>query len=263
MKDQDLILRLKQIKTHFQHLDIQSDNYVMTADNYLKMCLIYLRVQSRVPVVIMGETGCGKTSLIKFFCKNVLCDRLKVFYIHAGITRQNIIEKMKSYILIAYNGLNENQNLWVFFDEFNTSEDLGIICEILTDRKLLGESLPDNMIFLAACNPYKLRSIKLFEENVGLKRSDARNRIAQNMLLYTVHPLPENVVEYVWDFGSLTENDYRRYIKEMVTKANVKEVKMVTDMILAANNYFKINEDSSSVSLRDVSRFIILYKWFV
>jgi E3 ubiquitin-protein ligase RNF213 len=27
------------------------------------------------------------------------------------------------------------------------------------------------------------------------------------MLLYTVHPLPDNVIEYVWDFGALNDND--------------------------------------------------------
>jgi hypothetical protein len=31
--------------------------YVFTADNYVKMLLIYLRVQSNIPVLIMGETG--------------------------------------------------------------------------------------------------------------------------------------------------------------------------------------------------------------
>jgi hypothetical protein len=53
-----------------------------------------------------------------------------------------------------------------------------------------------------------------------------------------------------------------RYINEMVTKVNVLKVNMVTQMLVAAHKYFKRNEDSSSVSLRDVSRFIILYKWF-
>jgi archaellum biogenesis ATPase FlaH len=49
----------------------------------------------------MGETGCGKTSLISFFCKNVLQDRLEVFNIHAGITTKMIIEKMESFISTA------------------------------------------------------------------------------------------------------------------------------------------------------------------
>jgi len=43
------------------------------------------------------------------------------------------------------------------------------------------------MRLLAACNPYKLKSRKIkFDENVGIKRSNAMSRKAQNMLLYTV-----------------------------------------------------------------------------
>jgi midasin (ATPase involved in ribosome maturation) len=51
-------------------------------------------VQSRVPVVIMGETGCGKTSLIKFFSQNILNDKLIIFNIHAGITASMILDKV-------------------------------------------------------------------------------------------------------------------------------------------------------------------------
>lgn len=36
--------------------------YQITQDNFTKMCLILLRIRARVPVVVMGETGCGKTS---------------------------------------------------------------------------------------------------------------------------------------------------------------------------------------------------------
>jgi len=41
--------------------------YELTFDNCLKMVAIYLRFMARHPVMIMGETGCGKTSLIEFF----------------------------------------------------------------------------------------------------------------------------------------------------------------------------------------------------
>jgi hypothetical protein len=37
---------------------------------------------------------------------------------------------------------------------------------------------------------------------------------------------------------------------------------MITSMLLACHSYFKLNEDNSSVSLRDVARFIILCQWF-
>ena len=39
--------------------------YVITHDNVLKMLLILLRIRENVPVIMMGETGCGKTSLIR------------------------------------------------------------------------------------------------------------------------------------------------------------------------------------------------------
>ena len=33
------------------------DGYVLTADNFLKMILIYTRIKANLPVVILGETG--------------------------------------------------------------------------------------------------------------------------------------------------------------------------------------------------------------
>ena len=73
------------------------------------------------------------------------------------------------------------------------------------------------MCFLAACNPYKLRRRRIrFDENVGIKRGNNGARNNQNLLLYTVFPLPDNVIEYVWDFGSLTDNDYNKYIQQML-----------------------------------------------
>jgi hypothetical protein len=46
----------------------------------------------------MGETGCGKTSLIRFFSQNILNDFLVIFNIHAGITSKIIIDNMAMYI---------------------------------------------------------------------------------------------------------------------------------------------------------------------
>ena len=60
-------MKLDIFLTHSKSMDILNNDYVVTTDNFLKMCIIYLKIQSRVPVVIMGETGCGKTSLIRFF----------------------------------------------------------------------------------------------------------------------------------------------------------------------------------------------------
>jgi hypothetical protein len=75
--------------------------------------------------------------------------------------------------------MDQNKKLWVFFDEFNTTEDLGLICEILSERTILGKPLPDNICLLAACNPLKLRTRRLwFGENVEIKRTKDQNRMA-------------------------------------------------------------------------------------
>jgi len=44
---------------------IEEDEYVMTIDNFRKMILILYRIIANIPVILMGETGCGKTALIK------------------------------------------------------------------------------------------------------------------------------------------------------------------------------------------------------
>jgi hypothetical protein len=72
-----------------------------------------------------------------------------------------------------------NKMLWVFFDEFNTTEDFGLICEILSERTILGKPIPDNICLLAACYPFKLRNRRLdFRNNVGIKHAKSQNRIA-------------------------------------------------------------------------------------
>ena len=37
----------------------------INGDNFLKMALIFLRIESNIPIILMGETGIGKTSLIE------------------------------------------------------------------------------------------------------------------------------------------------------------------------------------------------------
>ena len=43
-------------------------SYVLTVDNVIKILAIQMRFRCGIPVVIMGETGCGKTRLIRYMC---------------------------------------------------------------------------------------------------------------------------------------------------------------------------------------------------
>ena len=69
-------------------------DYVFTEDNFIKMCLILIRLRAKIPVIMMGETGCGKTSLIRKLSEmqnNGNC-LLMIDSIHAGHTNE---EKQK------------------------------------------------------------------------------------------------------------------------------------------------------------------------
>ena len=44
------------------------ESYELTGDNVKKILAIHMRFTCNIPVVIMGETGCGKTRLIRYLC---------------------------------------------------------------------------------------------------------------------------------------------------------------------------------------------------
>ena len=43
----------------------------------------------------------------------------------------------------------------VFFDEANTTDSIGLIKEIMCDRRLKGKPISRDLKFIAACNPYR------------------------------------------------------------------------------------------------------------
>ena len=43
----------------------------------------------------------------------------------------------------------------VFFDEANTTDAIGLIKEIICDRRIHGRPVSEDLKFIAACNPYR------------------------------------------------------------------------------------------------------------
>ncbi len=120
-----------------------AENYELTLDNCLKMMAIYLRFKANNPVIIMGETGCGKTSLIDFFSfLNIRGEwqewNLVHVKIHGGTTARMLETKLaEAEALSRFNhGLFQRNHLYrdesddlitavLFFDEANTTESIG------------------------------------------------------------------------------------------------------------------------------------------
>ena len=234
-------------------------NYSLVPDNFLKMILIQSRALSQIPIIIMGETGVGKTALIRFLVEKILNEKLEVYSMHAGISSRQII----SFIEKVESKAQENKTkTWVFLDEFNTTNSIGLINEMVCHRSILGRKISDLLIFVCACNPYKRKKRRGFhDQNIGLKRKNQNS--SKVKLLYTVYPLPETMLNYVWDFGNLEAEAERMHID--IILGGIVEIGKLAEFfskaVFKAQRYFK-EKDPSSVSLRDVQRYKKLYEFF-
>ena len=257
-------------KSLFSILDQDNINYVITEDNYKKMVLLYFRIKANVPVIIMGETGCGKTSLIIKLSQllNNGENVVQIINIHPGITEEEICKSM-----IAINKKAKEQEfideektqkkeLWAFFDEINTSLSLSLLTEIFINRTFDGEKLEDNIRLIGACNPYRRR--KLTAERCGLTREDDKD----DDLVYKVEQLPQSLLYYVFSFGSIKKEDEKKYIYSIIHKLFKKDEeelhKLTTEAISKSHIFLRDTfQDASIVSLREIARFKNSVEFFI
>ena len=227
-------------------------NYVFTPDNYLKMVLVLLRIRANIPVILMGETGCGKTALIEKLSEmlnNGDKNQLKKLNIYSGTNNHDIIQFLEKEVIPQAEHLQiiereraeqfqrddfiyYEKKIWVFFDGINNCNSIGLITEIMCKHSYQGKILPSNIAFIGACNPYRYKKEKI-KENPGLKILYAKKDIEENIkdlkerdifntysfrdeLVYKVNPLPYTLLNFVLYFGNLEENVEKEYIKEMI-----------------------------------------------
>ena len=91
------INKVLDLKSNTENIKKIVGSYVFTSDNFIKMILIIFRIQANIPVIMMGETGCGKTSLIRIISQ-LLKSEMKTLNIHAGISDKDIIEFMEGKV---------------------------------------------------------------------------------------------------------------------------------------------------------------------
>ncbi|KAL3881513.1 hypothetical protein ACJMK2_027945, partial [Sinanodonta woodiana] len=266
------------------------NTYELTTDNVKKILAIYMRFRCDIPVIIMGETGCGKTRLVKFMCALQTPSGTEVFNmilmkVHGGTTTADIKRKVEEARIIAKQNTDQygpHMYTVLFFDEANTTEAIGMIKEIMCDKSFEGKLLDtcDHLRFVAACNPYRKHSEDLIErlEHAGLgyhvdadKTTDRLGRVPMRRLVYRVQPLPQSLLPLVWDFGQLntqTEDLYirqmvRRYIKHGKLPKEHGLITVVSRVLTASQDFMREQQDECSfVSLRDVERALNVMSWF-
>ena len=259
-------------------IEEKNNNYVITNDNFRKMMLLIYRIMANVPVIIMGDTGCGKTSLIiklnqiinggyiayqrkdeKEKMKEI--KTLKILNIHPGITDEKLCEEMEEANKDAEELKKYNKDLWLFFDEMNTCLSLSLLTEIFINRKFDGKEIKDNIKLIGACNPYRKR--KENKEKCGLSLSEDNDE----ELVYLVNPFPQSLLYYVFSFGSIDDIDEKKYINSILEKTfNDKNeeflLEKTTDAISQCHIYLREKFDPSVVSLREIGRFAKCIEFF-
>lgn len=67
----------------------------------MKILNIYQRARMGLPIVVCGETGCGKTHLIDFLASCLMGDEFRCYTMHAGVTQQQFISRIEEYVEVA------------------------------------------------------------------------------------------------------------------------------------------------------------------
>ena len=79
--------------------------------------------------------------------------------VHGGTTEDDIDKFIRNAEMEAANNSESNMDTVVFFDEANTTDAIGLIKEIMCDRRLHGRPVSKDLKFIAACNPYRKLAI--------------------------------------------------------------------------------------------------------
>ena len=138
---------------------------------------------------------------------------------------------------------------------------MSLLTEIFINREYNGKKLCDNIRLIGACNPYRKR--KGGKEKCGLSMSEDN----ENELVYLVEPLPQSLLYYVFSFGSIDNNDEKKYIHSIIEKLFTIEEKnlheITRDAISKCHIYLRETFDPSVVSLREIARFSKCIEFFM
>ncbi|KAH3742664.1 E3 ubiquitin-protein ligase rnf213-alpha [Pelomyxa schiedti] len=137
------------------------------------------------------------------------------------------------------------------------------------------------MRLIGACNPYLVRSpeqiMRMESNGLGFSSRNCTTicNIPVRHLIYRVNPLPPQMLELVWDFGSLDLNSESSYIKCIITKSaenmDCRKYRFTTENAACLANVFSAaqqamrgrNDDLGFVSLRDVHRATQVFWYFM
>jgi hypothetical protein len=240
----------------------RSKKFSLTTDNLKKLLLMKTFIEADIPIVLMGETGTGKTFLVNQFGR-LMGWKVKTVEMHGDIHEKNIVKDIET----AEKMIEGNNPVILFFDELNTSSAGSLVKEILCDKMCKGTPVNPKIKVIAAGNPHRVRDNHFSQ--FGFTPSASKHH--ETGLVYQVHPLPKTLEKYVWNFGSLSEEDERQYIETMansrkgILEKYASNLQGLIEIVFQTHHFVRQRESSVSipVSLRDIDRAFTLFPWLV
>src|SRR5215469_17471386 len=92
--------------------------------------------------------------------------------LHAGIDEKAIIMFMNDSLEKAEKG-----EIWLFFNEINTCNHIGLLADLISHRVLNGKLIHPNIRLFSACNPYRLRTRAQSEACLTNKVKNSKNKV--------------------------------------------------------------------------------------
>ena len=227
---------------------------------------LYFRLLAGVPIVMVGDTGCGKTLLVRYLMQLLRWD-CHVLDVHAGVSRAIVA----TYINRAIQHRSGQRPVVLFLDESNTSPEVDTFKELVCDRHCGTTHIPRYLGVVAACNPVKQKRGKGRQSSVP-QSSQVRGVCTDRApsaedLVYKVHSMPPTMHFFEWQMAFPSPDEEHTLIMALMTHRRMAEVLDSRELamfgrLVAASAIFVRSQTEYMVSLRDVQRAISVAQYF-
>ena len=204
-------IKNEQITTHEKAVDVIQQyvlsnsllmTYSYTLHNIEMFLHIIYRIYSNLPIVMMGETGSGKTYSVDFLKEVIGPQTMLLKRCFDGGTEERDIKQYVNENIKAFKSFHTDEELEnnqcqiiFFFDEVNTAPCQWFIKDLVIDRFLDGKKIPDYVKFICAMNPKRLLPDCVKQRLRGLEQ---KHQSELSNLVYKVRQIPESFVPYIF-----------------------------------------------------------------
>ena len=197
-------------------------NFGISADNYIKLIYLILRIYANIPIVIFGEKWCGKFIIVKKLAEfiNNGDHNTLTLEIHSDTSEKNIIEFIEKEVIeesiFLNNKENEKKKMYeekgLFYDTkklivilrgINTCKSMGIISEIICKHSYQGKPLPSNIVFIGICESYTQEEDRFIEIAKKMELKEEKLEKIRKIKYEDLYPLPFSLLNYIINFGNL------------------------------------------------------------